>query len=345
MTATETRRALLLAAILLTVPLTGCTTADDPPPDSWRERVHALPLEELPSVDEGRLMTLVQEQMLKSDGETRYRVPGTDDHQDTVPILETLLQEAGFNTTLQTFTVELPRELGHVEAMNVYGVQEGTDPDAGEIWIGAHWDSRAWADRTGSDCEGPPVPGANDGAANPAVAIHAAERLPTMEHTIRVALFDVEDQGCQGDGWALGSEHAANTLEQAGDLEDVVALVLVDMPGDENLVIHREAWGAQNAPRLTDLAFEVANVTGADAFVNEQGSVIHDDHVAFLERGIPAVDLIHNDPHDPTGTFPDTWHTLDDTVENLSLQSMAQVTKVTTGTVLGIEEGLHQEGS
>lgn len=345
MTTPKTRCALLLAAILLTVPLTGCTTAQDPPPDSWTKRVHALPLEELPPVDEGRLMTLVQEQMLKSEGETRYRVPGTDDHQATVPILETLLQEAGFNTTLQTFTVELPRELGNVEATNVYGVQEGTDPDAGEIWIGAHWDSRAWADRTSSDCEGPPVPGANDGAANPAVAIHAAERLPTMEHTIRVALFDVEDQGCQGDGWALGSEHAANTLEQAGDLENIVALVLVDMPGDENLVIHREAWGAQNAPRLTDLAFEVANATGADAFINEPGSVIQDDHVAFLERGIPAVDLIHNDPHDATGTFPDTWHTLDDTVENLSPESMAQVTKVTTGTVLGIEEGLHREGS
>lgn len=341
MMAPDNSLALLLVACLLTVPLAGCATPEDPTPGSWSERVQALPFDELPPVDEDRLMRFVEEQMI-DDGETRYRVPGTADHEATVPILEALLEDAGLNTTRETFTADLPRELGQVDATNVYGVREGTNPDAGEIWIGAHWDSRAWADAPEGDCEGPPVPGSNDGAANPAVAIHAAERLPTMEHTVRVALFDVEDQGCQEDGWALGSEHAVQTLDEQGRLDEVVAMVLVDMPADEDLVIHREAWSANRATGLTDLAFEVADTLGADAFVNDRGSAIHDDHIPFLDRGIPAVDLIHNDPNDPTGTFPSTWHTLDDTVENLSPASMAQVTKVTTGTVLGIDEGLHE---
>ncbi len=301
-----------------------------------------LPLDEIEPLDEDRLMSLVERQMLDEDGELRARVPGTSGHADTVPVLEAMLEEAGLETSRETFTVELPRELGQVEATNLYGVREGTDPDAGEIWIGAHWDSRAWADADDHACEGQPVPGANDGAANPAVAIHALERLPETAHTVRVALFDVEDQGCDGDGWALGSEHAASQLEERDGLDRLQALVLVDMPGDEDLTVTRELNSHEHAFELTNLAFQIADEVQADAFVNETGSSIHDDHIPFLQRGVPAVDLIHNEG--PPSPFPDTWHTLDDTIENLDASNMAQVTHATAGTVLGIDEGLHQGG-
>lgn len=345
----DATRALLVAAALLGAAWTaGCAQAPDEPPASgdrtWTDRVAELGTEEL-EIDGEAMMELVEQQVTNaSTGETRYRVPGTEGHREAIPVLEGMVETAGYEPSTETFQAKLPRELGTVNLTNVYGVREGEDPDAGEIWIAAHWDSRAWADRHREDpCTGPPVVGANDGAAAVAVAVHVAEQLPATDHTVRVALFDGEDQGCQGEKWAVGSQLAAGSLEAAGQLDEVTALVLVDMPGDPELTVYREGHSHRHAPRLTNLAFAVAENVGADAFVNETGSIITDDHVAFLERGVPAVDLIHNTPP-PGNPFPDTWHTRNDTVDNLSTASLEQSARVAAGTVLGVDEALHRGG-
>lgn len=344
-------RTLLVALALVGAAWTaGCAQgpADEEPPasgnETWTSQVAELGTEDL-ELDGEAMMDLVERQVRnESTGETRYRVPGTEGHREAVPVLEGMVETAGYEPSTSTFEAELPRELGTVNLTNVYGVREGTDAEAGEIWIGAHWDSRAWADRDGEPCSGPPVEGANDGAAAVAVAVHVAEQLPATERTVRVALFDGEDQGCEGEKWAVGSEHAAKRLEAAGALDTVDALVLVDMPGDPDLTVHREGNSERHAPRLTNLAFEVADHVDADAFVNESGRAITDDHVGFLERGVPAVDLIHNEPG-LGNPFPDTWHTTDDTMENLSPASLEQVARVTAGTVLGVDEDLHRGGA
>jgi hypothetical protein len=334
----------LLALVLLAAPLAvGC--ASDPAPGPSPDSVRELDLEAL-AIDGGRMLDHVDRQMEDPDtGELRYRTPGTEGHEATVPALEGLVEDAGLEAETQRYRAELPGGLGEVNLTNVYGVREGQDPEAGEIWVAAHWDSRAWADRETEDCEGPPVPGANDGAAAVASAVHVAEVLPPTQHTVRVALFDAEDQGCEGEGWATGSQHAADRLAEAGELDRVEAMVLVDMPADDDLTVYRERYSDEQAPRLTNLAFAVADVAGAEAFVNETGSSVLDDHVPFLENGVPAVDLVHNDPEQPI-PFPDTWHTTEDTRANLDAGSLEQATRVAAGTVLGIDAGLHEpEGS
>ena len=52
-------------------------------------------------------------------------------------------------------------------------------------------------------------------------------------------------------------------------------------------------------------------------FSNPSNSGILDDHVPFLETGVPAVDLI--DIIDPR------WHTTSDDLENVSLQSLQRI--------------------
>ncbi|KAE8327923.1 peptidase family M28-domain-containing protein [Aspergillus sergii] len=47
---------------------------------------------------------------------------------------------------------------------------------------------------------------------------------------------------------------------------------------------------------------------------------IYDDQVPFEERGVEVLHLIDADPD--TGDFPEVWHTLDDTGENLDLNVM-----------------------
>lgn len=338
----------LLAVALVAGPIAaGCASDPAPPPTDgaspWTARVAELALDEV-DPDGEAMMDLVLDQMRDADGELRYRTPGTEGHRATAEELEAMVQDAGLEPETEDFQAELPRELGETNLTNVYGVREGQDPDAGEIWIGAHWDSRAWADRNRDPCTGPPVPGANDGAAAVAVALHVAEQLPPTDHAVRVALFDAEDQGCEGEKWAVGSAHAADRLAEEGRLDRVEALVLVDMPGDPDLSVYREGHSHQRAPRLTNLAFEVADVTDAEGFTNETAGPVLDDHVAFLDKGVPAVDLIHNEPG-PGIPFPDTWHTTSDTADNLSTHSLEAVATVTAGTVLGVDEGLHHGGA
>jgi len=307
--------------------------------------------DELPDPDPARLGELVDRQVYENGtGEPRYRTPGTAGHEAAVPVLASMLANASDRVERQTFDVELPC-LGEVNATNLYGVREGTAER--EIWLAAHWDSRAWADQASAeDRREEPVLGANDGAAAVAVATHALELLPATNATVKVALFDVEDQGSSGpampceptsssmepyNGWIQGSTYAAGQLDET-ERDRIQALILVDMPGHEELSLLREGRSNGHAPELTELAFGVAERFEASSFRNETGPGVLDDHVPFLEREVPALDLIHLDSNGTT-SFPWTWHTPHDTPEHVSEDSMAEVTRVVAGTALAVDRG------
>ena len=90
------------------------------------------------------------------------------------------------------------------------------------------------------------------------------------------------------------------------------------MIGDKNLEIYRE----QNSTgSLTDEIWEVAAAEGyGHIFINEEKYRILDDHVPFLQAGIPAVDIIDFD-------YP-AWHTVADDIGNVSKDSLAIVGNV-----------------
>ena len=67
---------------------------------------------------------------------------------------------------------------------------------------------------------------------------------------------------------------------------------------------------------LNDALFERASLLGLTGFDNRVCYTILDDHVPFLERGIPAVDLI--DMHYPQ------WHTIEDVPGACSQASLGQ---------------------
>lgn len=352
--ASRSKTLLVCALLVLAVGLAGCTqsgpapppgdgngSGDPDPPDEEEENGidwNSLPgPQEVPTADEPRLMELVHQQVYENETteEPRYRTPGTSGHEAAIPELVGMLEEAGAEVERQTFEVELP-DLGKVNATNVYGTRPGNE--SGEIWLAAHWDSRAWADQAADeDRREEPVLGANDGAAAVAVVTHALEILPATNATIRVALFDVEDQGRGGQGWIQGSSHAAERLTD-DELDRIQAFLLVDMPGHDPLSIKREGLSNDRAPLLTDVTFGVAERLKAPSFTNETGPAITDDHVPFLQRNVSAVDLIHLDDNG-TSPFPWTWHTPHDTVEPLSATSMAEVTRVVAGTVIAVDQG------
>jgi Zn-dependent M28 family amino/carboxypeptidase len=199
-------------------------------------------------------------------------------------------------------------------------------PSGGQrLWLGAHYDTRPVSDRDPDPAKRTlPLIGANDGASGVAVLLHLLEILGANPPPTGVDLlfFDGEDSGLAGDaaGFCLGSRHLASTWRQFGNplsLGNPRGLIVLDMVGEKNLQIPMEAYSAVNAPAWTEAVFARAGRLGLTAFVPERGPAVYDDHVPFLEQGIPAVDLIDFD-------FPQ-WHTSEDTPDVCSESSLSEV--------------------
>jgi Zn-dependent M28 family amino/carboxypeptidase len=188
------------------------------------------------------------------------------------------------------------------------------------VLLGAHWDSRPWADRDTGTSRDLPVPGANDGASGVAVLLELARHLAVWDPGLGVDLvfFDGEDYGREGDleHYLIGSRYFVANMGAYRPR----AMLLLDMVGQRDLRIPMEGNSLAAAPELTRLVFSVAESLGAPGFVSERGLPVLDDHVPFLRAGIPAVDLIDLD--DPV------WHTRRDLPEHCSPASLESVARV-----------------
>jgi Zn-dependent M28 family amino/carboxypeptidase len=193
---------------------------------------------------------------------------------------------------------------------NLVGKTQGAN-DGEPILIGAHYDTRPYADR---DPLHPrlPVPGANDGGSGVAVLLELARvlDLDRLSQPVWLVFFDAEDSGkINGWDWHVGSSFFAENLS-----EDLEAVVVVDMVGDRDLQLYMERY---SNPDLVEEIWSVADELGYEGFISTPKYSIIDDHVPFLEIGIPAIDIIDFD-------YP-YWHTIDDTTDKISADSLEQV--------------------
>lgn len=178
--------------------------------------------------------------------------------------------------------------------------------------LSAHYDSRIVADEDKRYPERrEPVPGANDGASGVAVLLELARvlEIPAGKQ-VWIVMFDREDNGrLPGNDWILGSRYFAGQLDNYP-----YAVVNLDMIGDADLGILKET---SSTPWLYAELLEAAKSQGYGQYFLDDERGILDDHTPFLEKGISAVDLIDFD-------YP-YWHTLEDTMDKLSSESLAVV--------------------
>ncbi|RME80749.1 MAG: M28 family peptidase [Caldilineae bacterium] len=214
------------------------------------------------------------------------------------------LQLAGWTVETQEFTHN------GVTARNIVAKAGRGDV----LLLGAHYDTRLVADRDPDTARrNEPVLGANDGASGVAVLLELARALDveSMPHEVWLAFFDAEDNGdLEGWDWALGSRYMAENLESLPR-----AMILLDMVGDAD---QRFLWEGNSDPQLRQHLWQTATILGyKEYFVPEVGPTLIDDHVAFLERGVPAVDIVDFE-------YP-PWHTTADTCDKLSAESLGRV--------------------
>ncbi len=241
------------------------------------------------------------------------RPPGSRAHVACRDYLRAQLENSLGNASLQPF--ELDADGCRIRMWNVLS---NHDPESSrQVLLCAHWDTRPTADKEEDpEKRTQPILGANDGASGVAVLLEiasiVARRPPPVG--VRFVLFDGEDYGPNSDRMYLGAKHYAKSPPKP----DPEWGVLLDMVGDKDLGIWRERNSEQRAPGVNDRIWEAARATGhEDVFHNRVKWSITDDHLPLLDVGIPIVDLIDFDYR--------PWHTLEDTVDKCSPESLLAV--------------------
>ncbi|MCP4580020.1 MAG: M28 family peptidase [candidate division Zixibacteria bacterium] len=189
------------------------------------------------------------------------------------------------------------------------------------VLLCAHWDCRPWADNDpDSSLHGRPVMGASDGASGVAALLEIADILKEKSPSIGVdiILFDGEDYGSSGapDQWLLGSKYFAANI---GSYRPTYVLLL-DLIGDTDLNIHKEYYSQTYAGSLVSRIWAAAAIDSAKHFHPDIVHSVYDDHIPFLELGIPAAVIVDMDYK--------WWHTVEDTPDKCSAESLAEVGRV-----------------
>jgi glutaminyl-peptide cyclotransferase len=234
------------------------------------------------------------------------RPSGSDANAQQAELLAAELREAG----VENVTVG-------EELRNVTGVIAGEGE--GYVVLAAHHDTK----------DLPGFVGANDGASGAAVVLELARSLPKPlpGPSLAIALFDGEeargDRAFEADG-TRGSEAYVAVARDGGDpaagippLAEIEAMVLLDMVGDCDLQIPREFSSDER------IYGAFAEAAGGAPFEGVTGSIL-DDHVPFLERGIPAVDLI-DFTFGGNSSPGEYWHTDEDTLDKVCPESLDAV--------------------
>jgi glutaminyl-peptide cyclotransferase len=187
---------------------------------------------------------------------------------------------------------------------NVIGTVRGRNPRR-LVVVGAHYDTK----------DLPGFVGANDGASGTAVVRQLARTIKprTVRPTLVFIFFDGEESPRESEDFERdglrGSKVAARAFSHAE------AMVLLDFVGEKNLSLPRE--GYSNRRLWARLRGAARRVGTSRVFPGRTGPYVADDHIPFMQAGVPSIDVIDFD-------FP-CWHRRCDNLSVVSARSLDAV--------------------
>lgn len=252
------------------------------------------------------------------------RNPGSMGHAACLRFLQTELTKYADAVNLQSFSARDGRGNDY-RLTNI--IASFNLRSTFRILLSAHWDTRPWADQDPNPANhSRPILGANDGASGVAVLLEIARQMKENPPPIGVdiVLFDGEDLGSSGsvEHFALGSKYFA--ANRPVDFQPRFG-INIDMIGDKQLLIEREINSDRYAPDVNDLVFGIAKELGLSQFASRSGEEIYDDHLPLNDVGIRTINLIDFNYPDHSNRY---WHTLEDTADKCSAESLEAVGKV-----------------
>lgn len=249
------------------------------------------------------------------------RYPGSLGIEKTRKLIANELQSSiNWDINFQNFTKKWNEE--DVKLVNIICQPPNFDVSTPNFLLMAHYDTRLWA-TSDPDPERrrDSVPGANDGASGVGILLELGKVLVEYGITnFRLIFFDAEDQGgILGWDWLVGSRYYVSSKDS--ELQDISWAILLDMVGAINATFKRERNSDMYAKVLLDQIWdEAANLNYSNNFINESWKTILDDHVPFLQAGIPAIDII-----DDFSSRYNPWHTTYDNLTYIDVDTLEAV--------------------
>jgi Zn-dependent M28 family amino/carboxypeptidase len=162
--------------------------------------------------------------------------------------------------------------------------------------------------------------GANDGGSTTGLLLAIGDQLrgKTLDgYSVWLVFFDGEEafQTWSASDSTYGSRHLAAKWGRDGTLGKIKAFLLADMIGDKDLDIQRET---RSTGWLVDLVRQAAKKYGDERYFFQREEPVDDDHMPFVERGVPSIDVIDLD-YGPDNSF---HHTAEDTMDKISAKSL-----------------------
>lgn len=239
--------------------------------------------------------------------------------EQTRQYIESTLGGFGFEVTRDEFVADTPK--GEIPMANLIAqvpAAEGA-PDGPVIILSGHYDTLLG---NGFD-----FVGANDAGSSTGILLELgrvlAEHAPPLP--VWLVFFDGEEAVIE---WSetdsrYGSHHMAARMEEAGELDSIGAMILMDMIGDADLSFPKDDNGAA---WLNDIVWETAAEIGYGEVFAPGIQFMEDDHLPFIRHGrnVAAIDLI-DFSYGPGGSPGRYWHAPHDTMDKLGAQSFQAV--------------------
>ena len=189
----------------------------------------------------------------------------------------------------------------------------------GAIVLATHYETNYWL----KDIN---YVGANDGGSTTGLLLAIADQLRAETAAGRkldgYSVWLVFDDGEEsiGSTWTdsdslYGTRHLAAKWARDGTLPKIKAFILADMIGDKDLDIQRET---QSTDWLVALVRQAAKKFGYEKYFFKQDMDVADDHVPFVKRGVPSIDIIDLN-YGPNNSY---HHTAQDTMDKISAHSL-----------------------
>jgi glutaminyl-peptide cyclotransferase len=307
--------ALLICGVLLSSAIAGCKSNGTNDHASAASKPPAVSAAVAPQVPEDALPA---ERTGGFDGKLAYghvaklvgfgpRPSGSQAISQAQDYITSQLSSFGCTVDTDAFSSDTPA--GRLAMKNI--VVKIPGERQGIILLGTHYDTKRLDNFVGAD----------DGGSSTGLMLEMARRMCEMRprYSIWIAFFDGEEavrQQWQDPDNRYGSRQLAAKMAASGDLKQIHAMILADLVGGKNLQLEREQY---STVALVDVIWNTAKRLGYGSIFVNQTMPVDDDHLSFLQRGVPSADII--DLVNSAGY----WHTPQDTMEKVSARSLGIV--------------------
>jgi Zn-dependent M28 family amino/carboxypeptidase len=242
------------------------------------------------------------------------RWPTSPNHMKAESFLRSHFQHDALEE--DAFTAITP--IGAVEMRNFIVRYPGKKD--GAIVLATHYETNYWLKNIN-------FVGANDGAATTGLLMAIGDQLRAATaggkkldgYSVWLVFDDGEESinSAWTDSDSLyGTRHLAAKWGRDGTLGKIRAFIVADMIGDKDLDIQRES---RDTDWLVALVRQAAKKFGYEKYFFKDKGEIEDDHLPFVKRGVPSIDLIDINYGPPGNSY---HHNAQDTMDKISAHSL-----------------------